>query len=118
MKMPVIENSSVSFLDIEVPFLTSSKIKVLGGFYIGTCILSILGSASIVIAVIIKKKLCNPEVRPIFHLSLADFVASLSLCIGAATYLQFGFNSTTRQFCSYVTAFSSVCDMPFYHNYL
>ncbi|KAK3740615.1 hypothetical protein QZH41_009726, partial [Actinostola sp. cb2023] len=47
------------------------------------------------------------KVRPIFHLSLADLVASIGLLFGSIAYMKYGFNSTSRKFCSYLTAISS-----------
>ncbi|XP_033646808.1 transmembrane protein 116-like [Asterias rubens] len=43
--------------------------------------LSVVGSGSIIAAVIFKRKILNPEVYPLFHLSLADLLASISVIL-------------------------------------
>ncbi|XP_022110074.1 transmembrane protein 116-like [Acanthaster planci] len=50
--------------------------------------LSVLGSGSIIIAVILKRKVLNPEVYPLFHLSLADLLASIFVIVSLIIFGQ------------------------------
>ncbi|XP_013388418.1 transmembrane protein 116-like [Lingula anatina] len=77
--------SSNSSLDIYM--LTEEHMKVVGCIDLAMSLLSLLGAGSILVYAGIKKKICIPEVYPIFHLSLADCLASLCLLLGATMYL-------------------------------
>ncbi|XP_006824623.1 transmembrane protein 116-like [Saccoglossus kowalevskii] len=71
------ENSSV---------LAYQQISEVSYAEIATSSLSILGASSIIGLTLYKKKVCQPEVHPIFHLALADLLASLFLLIGCLVY--------------------------------
>ncbi|XP_031573684.1 transmembrane protein 116-like [Actinia tenebrosa] len=88
-------------------YLTRNEMEALSIIYIVTSSLSFFGSASIVIAAILKKKVTNAEIRPIFHLSLADLIASVGLLIGSILYLKNGHSTMQNKICSYLTALSS-----------
>ncbi|KAK7465044.1 hypothetical protein BaRGS_00037783, partial [Batillaria attramentaria] len=49
--------------------------------------LSLFGSGSILVCVIYHRRVCSPEIFPIFHLSVANALASLFMLIITALYL-------------------------------
>ncbi|KAJ7387067.1 hypothetical protein OS493_004031 [Desmophyllum pertusum] len=48
--------------------------KVIAIIYIVTSTLSILGAGSVIIYAMVKRIVRSPEVHPLFHLALADFI--------------------------------------------
>ncbi|CAH1784190.1 unnamed protein product [Owenia fusiformis] len=85
--------------------LTTEQLTTLSYIDIATASLSVLGAGSILASVCWTRTCCLPEVTPIFHLSLADLLASLCLLVGAALYATnyHGF----YMFCHYLTGFTS-----------
>ncbi|XP_070558638.1 transmembrane protein 116-like [Ptychodera flava] len=67
--------------------LTEHQILGVSAAEISTSCLSIIGASSIIISSLWKKKVRQPEVHPIFHLSLADLLASLFLLTGCVLYI-------------------------------
>ncbi|XP_032217719.1 transmembrane protein 116 isoform X1 [Nematostella vectensis] len=87
--------------------LEQGKMEVLAYIYMCTATLSIIGAASIVLAAVIKHRVANSEVRPIFHLSLSDLVASVFLLIGAILFCNYKTTVNENILCSYFTALTS-----------
>eukprot|EP00794_Sanderia_malayensis_P006302 gene6302-7024_t len=88
--------------------LSNHRILILSYLYLVTSSLSIVGSASIVIASIAKKKVFNREVHPIFQLSLADFFGSLVLLAGAISYHMLRKKAAFSSHCQYLTGFATM----------
>ncbi|XP_026120903.1 transmembrane protein 116-like [Carassius auratus] len=57
------------------------KITVLSWIYVSTLSLSLIGSFSVVVVSVIKRKHLNEQAKPLLQLALADFLASLVLMI-------------------------------------
>lgn len=94
--------------------LSRSQMEMMSVTYMITSSMSILGAGSIVIVAVAKKKVCNPEVHPIFHLCLADLVASVLLLSGSVLYYRNVPNLPGHKkppYCPYVTALTSSCFM-------
>uniref|UniRef100_A0A8C1DSH9 Si:dkey-30c15.2 n=2 Tax=Cyprinus carpio TaxID=7962 RepID=A0A8C1DSH9_CYPCA len=72
-----IMNSSGGLSDDE------EKITVLSWIYVSTLSLSLIGSCSVVVVSIIKRRHLNEQAKPLLQLALADFLASLVLMITA-----------------------------------
>lgn len=53
---------------------SQKMLEALAVIYMFSSLLSIMGSMSIIVYTFVKKVVCNPEVHPLFHLSLADFL--------------------------------------------
>ena len=70
---------------------------------------SLLGACSIILSVVIRKKVFNPDIHPIFMLSLADCGLAVLWIIGSSLWLgnlsHDGFN---RVFCYPVTLLTGV----------
>ncbi|XP_077987238.1 transmembrane protein 116-like [Glandiceps talaboti] len=81
----MMESNSSNFTNSTV--LTVGQMLDVSYTEISTTSLSIIGSSSIIISTLWKKKICQPEVHPIFHLSLADLLASTFLLIGCSLYV-------------------------------
>ncbi|XP_076849077.1 uncharacterized protein LOC143497161 [Brachyhypopomus gauderio] len=81
--------------------LSDDKLTALSLIYVSSLSLSIIGSFSVLVVTIIKRKPLNEQAKPLFQLALADILASLAL-IG----------STIINFLSYETAHKSevVCN--------
>eukprot|EP00112_Aurelia_sp_Birch-Aquarium-sp1_P006241 Seg1692.5 transcript_id=Seg1692.5/GoldUCD/mRNA.D3Y31 product="Transmembrane protein 116" protein_id=Seg1692.5/GoldUCD/D3Y31 len=86
---------------------SNSQINTLSYFYLVTSALSLIGSFSIVVAAIAKRKVSNKEVHPVFHLSLADLFGSIILLAGAISYHFLKYNTATRESCRILTGFAS-----------
>ncbi|KAF7644081.1 hypothetical protein LDENG_00228120 [Lucifuga dentata] len=53
---------------------------------LAAAVLSILGSSSIIVYVVLQRLACRPELQPLFLLSVSDFLLALCWLIGAAIY--------------------------------
>lgn len=53
---------------------SKNMLEALAAIYMFSSLLSIMGSLSIVVYTCVKKVVCNPEILPLFHLSLADLL--------------------------------------------
>ncbi|KAL7871010.1 hypothetical protein SRHO_G00085070 [Serrasalmus rhombeus] len=62
--------------------LSDDKLAALSSIYISLLSLSLIGSCSILVLSIVKRRHLNEQAKPLFQLALADFLASLVL-IGA-----------------------------------
>ncbi|KAF4101169.1 transmembrane protein 116 [Onychostoma macrolepis] len=60
-----------------------NKITILSWIYVSTLSLSLVGSCSVVVVSIIKRRHLNEQAKPLLQLALADFLASLVLMITA-----------------------------------
>ncbi|XP_065066615.1 transmembrane protein 116-like [Rhopilema esculentum] len=87
--------------------LSGSQMKSLSYLYLIMACMSLLGSASIVITSIVKRKMSNREVHPIFHLSLADLLGSLFLFIGSIAYHTLEETAIRNKSCPYLTGFAT-----------
>eukprot|EP00058_Branchiostoma_floridae_P008960 XP_002594448.1 hypothetical protein BRAFLDRAFT_72166 [Branchiostoma floridae] len=73
-----------------------------------TTSLSIIGASSIIIYSYCKRKVCQPEVHPLFHLACADLLASLFLLIGVVIFnLSYVTMEIYEQHCHYFSAFAT-----------
>ncbi|KAJ8373392.1 hypothetical protein AAFF_G00265800 [Aldrovandia affinis] len=71
--------------------LNDNQIKTLSIVYISSLSLSLLGSFSVVVVTIIKRRHLNEQVRPLLQLALADFLASaVLLCTSAINFIPYG----------------------------
>ncbi|XP_025106833.1 transmembrane protein 116-like [Pomacea canaliculata] len=77
-------NSTEIFDDI---FLQSDKLEVATIITLLTSTLSFIGSGSIVLCVILHRRVCATEIFPIFHLSVANFFSSLFLMVLCCLFL-------------------------------
>ncbi|XP_038054369.1 transmembrane protein 116-like [Patiria miniata] len=66
--------------------------------------LSVLGSGSIIIAVILKRKVLNPEVYPLFHLSLADLLASIFVIVSLIIFGQTSEDGDRSSACAWTSS--------------
>lgn len=57
------------------------KITILSWIYVSTLSLSLIGSCSVIVVSIIKRRHLNEQAKPLLQLALADFLASLVLMI-------------------------------------
>ena len=68
-----------------------------------------MGACSIIILALIKKRVCNLEVHPIFMLSVADCILSLLWIFGSALWLaDVSDEDYERSFCYIVTVLTGV----------
>ncbi|XP_019620624.1 PREDICTED: transmembrane protein 116-like [Branchiostoma belcheri] len=73
-----------------------------------TTSLSIVGASSVIIYSFCKRKVCQPEVHPLFHLACADLLASLFLLLGVIIFnLSYVTMELYEQHCHYFSAFAS-----------
>lgn len=61
--------------------------RVIATIYIITSLLSMLGAGSVIVFAVIKKIVRSAEVRPLFHLAVADFLLSVNWLFGAAVWM-------------------------------
>lgn len=66
-----------------------NMLKALAVVYLFSSFLSIVGSMSIIVYTCVKKIVCSPEVLPLFHLSLADFLLASSWFLTTTLYWVF-----------------------------
>ncbi|XP_066579940.1 transmembrane protein 116 [Amia ocellicauda] len=59
--------------------LSYTQIQVLAEVYISSLSLSLIGSGSVIVVSLIKKRCVDDQVRPLFQLALADFLAAAVL---------------------------------------
>ncbi|XP_074646646.1 transmembrane protein 116-like isoform X2 [Tubulanus polymorphus] len=107
--LPLI-TTNVSFVNVSNVswVLNDQELSLISYIDIGSSLLSVIGAASIIVSVIARKKVCKPDVIPIFHLSLADLLASLSLFIDCILF-QFSLKPGVWQICNIVSAFTMAC---------
>ncbi|KAI1888003.1 hypothetical protein AGOR_G00180570 [Albula goreensis] len=68
--------------------LNDNQIITLSIVYVSSLSLSLIGSFSVVVVSIIKRRHLNEQVRPLLHLSVADFLASaVLLCTSALNFV-------------------------------
>nr|XP_020659415.1 uncharacterized protein LOC110084416 isoform X3 [Pogona vitticeps] len=66
--------------------LTDSQVLALAGVHLAVLSLSLLGSGSILGAAVRRRRCCHDQLRPLFLLSLSDFLAALPLISAAAAH--------------------------------
>ncbi|XP_072858441.2 uncharacterized protein LOC110084416 isoform X1 [Pogona vitticeps] len=66
--------------------LTDSQVLALAGIHLAVLSLSLLGSGSILGAAVRRRRCCHDQLRPLFLLSLSDFLAALPLISAAAAH--------------------------------
>ncbi|XP_048582274.1 transmembrane protein 116 isoform X1 [Nematostella vectensis] len=64
-----------------------SKFKTVSIIYCVSSLLSMLGAGSVIAFSLSRRVVKSPEVRPLFHLALADFLLALTWLSGAALWL-------------------------------
>ncbi|KAK7102637.1 transmembrane protein 116-like [Littorina saxatilis] len=67
--------------------MTFSQMNVVSIISLLTSGLSLVGSGSILFCVVYHRRVCSPEIFPIFHLSVADGMASLFMMIVSVLFL-------------------------------
>ncbi|XP_048025594.1 transmembrane protein 116 [Megalobrama amblycephala] len=85
-------NSSGRILD--------EKITALSWIYVSTLSLSLIGSCSVVVVSIIKRRHLNEQAKPLLQLALADFLASLVLMCTAIINLPNEILPHSEKFCN------------------
>uniref|UniRef100_A0A8C1G2V4 Si:dkey-30c15.2 n=1 Tax=Cyprinus carpio TaxID=7962 RepID=A0A8C1G2V4_CYPCA len=77
------------------------KTTILSWIYISTLSLSLIGSCSVIVVSIIKRRHLNEQAKPLLQLTLADFLASLVLMITAIINLPHKIWSFSGEMCNY-----------------
>lgn len=76
------------------------KITALSWIYVSTLSLSLIGSCSVVVVSIIKRKHLNEQAKPLLQLALADFLASLVLMCTAIINLPYEIWPLSEKLCN------------------
>ncbi|KAK9958743.1 hypothetical protein ABG768_010848 [Culter alburnus] len=76
------------------------KIAALSWIYVSTLSLSLIGSCSVVVVSIIKRRHLNEQAKPLLQLALADFLASLVLMCNAIINLPNEILPLSEKFCN------------------
>ncbi|XP_051726229.1 uncharacterized protein si:dkey-30c15.2 isoform X2 [Ctenopharyngodon idella] len=76
------------------------KITALSWIYVSTLSLSLIGSCSVVVVSIIKRRHLNEQAKPLLQLALADFLASLVLMCTAIINLPYKILPLSEKFCN------------------
>ncbi|XP_016339154.1 transmembrane protein 116-like [Sinocyclocheilus anshuiensis] len=77
------------------------KITILSWIYVSTLSLSLIGSCSVVVVSIIKRRHLNEQAKPLLQLALADFLASLVLMITTIINLPHEIWPFSEEMCNY-----------------
>ncbi|XP_059363170.1 transmembrane protein 116 [Carassius carassius] len=81
--------------------LNEDKTTILSWIYVSTLSLSLIGSCSVIVVSIIKRRHLNEQAKPLLQLALADFLASLVLMITAIINLPREIWSFSEEMCNY-----------------
>ncbi|XP_066541837.1 transmembrane protein 116 [Hoplias malabaricus] len=85
-----------------VSVLTNEKLTALSSVYVSALIPSLIGSCSVVVLAIVKRKKLNEQAKPLFQLALADFLASLVLfCTTIINFLSYETLPKSEILCTY-----------------
>ncbi|XP_056334356.1 transmembrane protein 116 [Danio aesculapii] len=76
------------------------KVTILSWIYVSSLSLSLIGSCSVVVVSIIKRKHLNEQAKPLAQLALADFLASLVLMGTAITNLPYELWPPSEKLCN------------------
>ncbi|CAH1266174.1 TMEM116 [Branchiostoma lanceolatum] len=105
--MALVNDSNASASNVTT-LLQPEQMQTITYIDMATTSLSIVGASSIIIYSCCKRKVCQPEVHPLFHLSCADLLASLFLLIGVIVFnLSYATMEIYEQYCHYFSAFAS-----------
>ncbi|XP_043120135.1 transmembrane protein 116 [Puntigrus tetrazona] len=77
------------------------EVTILSSIYVSALGLSLIGSCSVVVVSIIKRRHLNEQAKPLLQLALADFLASLVLMITAIINLPREVLSVSAKVCMY-----------------
>ncbi|XP_073706144.1 uncharacterized protein [Garra rufa] len=78
-----------------------TKITILSWIYISTLSLSLIGSCSVVVVSIVKRKHLNEQAKPLLQLALADFLATLVLMITTIINFLYDIWPFSENICTY-----------------
>eukprot|EP00794_Sanderia_malayensis_P013868 gene13868-15316_t len=87
------------------------NIRVLGALSIITSSLSIIGTASVIIFIIYKRICRSPDVNPLFHLSIADFLLALFWVIGPIIHFKYAGNQFVVDLSYFCSTWQGLCEM-------
>ncbi|KAK3548905.1 hypothetical protein QTP70_021709 [Hemibagrus guttatus] len=96
--------------------LSDKKLTALSSVYVSCLTVSFIGSCSVFIASIVKRKKLNEQVKPLIQLALADLLASL--CLGVTSVLNLVWSGAVRNWEVLCSAGLSLSLMFYYVSFL